>query len=360
MPTLSITAFIFYQADRMLASLGQWQDVGFNVNANEDLHLEDYDDDLPPLESIEGSPEIEITWGTIPSDHPLPHTREEPPEAQFPGLLLPSTPPLRPLDIGRPHPPQEFDEDEMRELPPTGSSPSRFSTVVGDRGRMIIHIDSDNEDEDDEGSDSGESTEVEDGGDDRSEGTCGRASPEDERASEQALHDAVITQETQSILAETEDLGRRAAAVVDDAVNHIEHDADPPFVTDGRGRVVWTRQGRGTTNDTANTRPAAPPQRRAGPSERHLKTRRSGRDALSPSVEPPVGGHASPASAQQSTSGGFITDGRGRVISTDTGSTHTAAVANPGPDEEPRADESDDSEGSQRSFLGRVYDAVFS
>ncbi|KAH7909075.1 hypothetical protein BJ138DRAFT_1011535, partial [Hygrophoropsis aurantiaca] len=65
-----------------------------------------------------------------------------------------------------------------------------------------------------------------------------------------------------------------------------DHDSDPPFVTDGRGRVVWssTRAGRGAT-----------------PSE---STR--GRTAK--------GRRGAPSSVNTGSSGGFMTDGRGRVV----------------------------------------------
>ncbi|EGO22182.1 hypothetical protein SERLADRAFT_394964, partial [Serpula lacrymans var. lacrymans S7.9] len=78
-------------------------------------------------------------------------------------------------------------------------------------------------------------------------------------------------------------------------VIQVEHDSDPPFVTDGRGRVVWssTRSARGALPATETREAQSPPQRiRTCPPP---KARRMGREVASESS-------------------GFVTDGCGRVI----------------------------------------------
>jgi hypothetical protein len=65
-----------------------------------------------------------------------------------------------------------------------------------------------------------------------------------------------------------------------------EHDKDPPFVTDGRGRVVWSRTARGTQAQAQVERE---------------------RRRLSPAMK---------VRGQTSETGVSATDGRGRVVST--------------------------------------------
>ncbi|KAG0709230.1 hypothetical protein DFH29DRAFT_772177, partial [Suillus ampliporus] len=67
-----------------------------------------------------------------------------------------------------------------------------------------------------------------------------------------------------------------------------EHDTDPPFVTDGRGRVVWSRTARGSSHNQAQV--DARERHRSNPA---IKARR-----------------------QTSEAGAFATDGRGRVVCT--------------------------------------------
>ncbi|KAJ7281771.1 hypothetical protein C8J57DRAFT_1298515 [Mycena rebaudengoi] len=113
---------------------------------------------------------------------------------------------------------------------------------------------------------------------------------------------------------------------------------DPPFVTDGRGRVVWSSSS-GTTSSSDARRgstssgipgafPSGPPPRTATP------------------VEKP------PTPRQPSGSGGFTTDGRGRVI----GTTGARAEGDEGADPQ---GECEAPAPQARSFFGRVLDAFF-
>jgi len=115
----------------------------------------------------------------------------------------------------------------------------------------------------------------------------------------------------------------------------LEH--EPPFVTDGRGRVVWSSSSDSQTNPSSPRRasvtvPGAFP---AGSSSRTIPTEKP------PSPRQPTG------------EGGFTTDGRGRVIGTT------------GTREEDEDEEKDDQESTgeapaqTRSFFGRVLDAFF-
>ncbi|KAG2113129.1 uncharacterized protein F5147DRAFT_533703, partial [Suillus discolor] len=67
-----------------------------------------------------------------------------------------------------------------------------------------------------------------------------------------------------------------------------EHDADPPFVTDGRGRVVWSRTVRGPSHAQAQV---------------EARERRHSNSAIK-------------ARRQTSETGAVATDGRGRVVPT--------------------------------------------
>jgi E3 ubiquitin-protein ligase makorin len=115
----------------------------------------------------------------------------------------------------------------------------------------------------------------------------------------------------------------------------LEH--EPPFVTDGRGRVVWSsssdsgypRANSSAPRRASGTFPGAFP---SGPSSRAM-----------PAEKPP--------SPRQATGeGGFTTDGRGRVI----GTTGTRE----GEDDETE-DSTSEAPVPTRSFFGRVLDAFF-
>lgn len=108
----------------------------------------------------------------------------------------------------------------------------------------------------------------------------------------------------------------------------LEH--EPPFVTDGRGRVVWS-----SSSDSGS---------HAGPSARRASV-------TFPGAFPSVPIEKPPSPRQPTGVGGFTTDGRGRVI----GTTGTREDENEGSETE----ESDDSPVQSRSFFGRVFDAFF-
>lgn len=144
----------------------------------------------------------------------------------------------------------------------------------------------------------------------------------------------------------------------------IEHDTEPPFVTDGRGRVVWSSMRTDSASQTANVVQEGrqtPRAGRASPAtvERRSKTRRPAREPITIDSEHPSI---------------FLTDGRGRVIST--GSSPASTPADRGltgarRDSERIPASECDSEAalsggevsdteSSRSFFGRVMDAMFS
>ncbi|KAJ7115816.1 hypothetical protein C8R44DRAFT_214793 [Mycena epipterygia] len=108
----------------------------------------------------------------------------------------------------------------------------------------------------------------------------------------------------------------------------LEH--EPPFVTDGRGRVVWS-----SSSDSGS---------HAGSSARRASV-------TFPGAFPSVPIEKPPSPRQPTGEGGFTTDGRGRVI----GTTGTREDENEGGE----TDESDDAPVQSRSFFGRVFDAFF-
>jgi E3 ubiquitin-protein ligase makorin len=115
----------------------------------------------------------------------------------------------------------------------------------------------------------------------------------------------------------------------------LEH--EPPFVTDGRGRVVWS-----------SSSGSGYPQPESSSSARRASVTIPG--AFPPS--PPSRTIPTPSPRQPTGEGGFTTDGRGRVI----GTTGTR---------EEEEGEGDEAQGRSeapvqpRSFLGRVLDAFF-
>jgi hypothetical protein len=179
---------------------------------------------------------------------------------------------------------------------PPASSSSRFSTVVDrEETRMIIDID-DDDDEDQSG------REVED-------------TSEDEVASEDDV-------DSESIIP----LGLPPPTL-----------SEPPFLTDGRGRVVWSSSAANkaighviTVEHTDHTSP---------PSSHSTAT-----VAPYPSTPPP----SAPVNQLLEVSrvlpnDGFTTDGRGRVINI---GSNDEEVFQPAP-------------APPRSFLGRMFDALF-
>ncbi|KAJ2927818.1 hypothetical protein H1R20_g9276, partial [Candolleomyces eurysporus] len=90
----------------------------------------------------------------------------------------------------------------------------------------------------------------------------------------------------------------------------------PPFVTDGRGRVVWTTSsnssnetnGASASPNSAASPPTSPSSSRAGAPSMSGSRKANASEAAVPAV----------ASTASGGNGGFTTDGRGRVIATNT------------------------------------------
>jgi len=133
--------------------------------------------------------------------------------------------------------------------------------------------------------------------------------------------------------------------------NYLEHDAEPPFVTDGRGRVVWSRMRCAHEAQVGTTPPPTPPQT-TDASERMVKVRRGVREAT--------------VAAADDMASGFTTDGRGRVIWAGSQVRANADGSGSGEGEgggisgEQTVGEGEGEEGPRRWFFGRVYDAMFS
>jgi hypothetical protein len=308
-----------------------------------------FDDDLPPLEPLES--------GSLSSE----------------SLSSPDTP--------SPVPVSPFYE------PPSvaTAATSRFSTVVGNRSQERVLIDLASEDEFDESEDESSAADlvepalVVDEPSQRSEDAEQVASGRervmlwrDNNAMQESSPSAQTTETSIFRMPADLDIGRQTIA--NDSVNdndspiqvfpmhherdQPEHDAEPPFVTDGRGRVVWSRMrsARGAQVVVPRESPQ-PPQAQAGTTttERRIKSRRPVQDSNSV--------------ASTTSSSAFMTDGRGRVIWTGPPVQADAAV---GGDGETAATEIDEGteyavtavepsrSGPGRSFFGRVYDVVFS
>jgi E3 ubiquitin-protein ligase makorin len=298
----------------------------------------DYDD-LPALEPVESGPS---------SSSPL-SLRETPSPAPVPSIPSLSQP-----------------------LSATTAATSRFSTVVGNRSQEQVFIDlvsEDESDEDDEGAPCevveqafvGESSGMR--SEDVEREVAGRFGEDREMI---WLDNDVVPDNSQATAAYT--VGRRAGqlttdindpaelSLVENVPDQPEHDVEPPFVTDGRGRVVWSsmRPGRAVQAEAVHESPT--PSHLIYTGTTGITTRikrRAGRESNSV-----VG---------TTTSSGFTTDGRGRVIGT--GSPDTVAgghgneeLAASGVDAESDmvqvAEPSQN--GPRRSFFGRMYDVVFS
>lgn len=297
---------------------------------------------------------------------------------------------------------------------------SRFSTVVGNRSqeRILIDLESESENEgedrDDDGGAASDNTQNDSADGPSDTAVLAEVFLDTNREMDLCAHN--VTRETEALLPEMDDLERRAAVVdvigITDEGNSGEsagsptanslpagpdHDADlePPFVTDGRGRVVWSStrsSGRGVRVPAhqGQVHMETPPRESPGqgqvlgqvasrmpagtatPSERRMKARR-------PVIarEP-----SSDTTAIITESTGFTTDGRGRVVwmagspspvlhittqrvgidSVDGDSESRAEAEIEG---EPRventaASERSDDDSPRRSFFGRMYDAMFS
>ena len=268
------------------------------------------------------------------------------------------------------------------------SATSRFSTIVSNRSQERVLIDIASEDEeDDEDATSSEGTEQVSAGElcnTTGEAPLDAADPErdiavdvDDTVQELAMADldgragSVIAEEIGSC----ELTSNSASNPVTPEHSQPEQEAEPPFVTDGRGRVVWssTRSGRGTQAPApADVPREAPGQTQASAvrtptgniSERRMK-RRAARE---------------PSTDARTDSTGFTTDGRGRVIWTESpvqtqaggangehvdsdGGSQARAEAGVEARSESVAERvvaESSNDGARRSFLGRVFDVMFS
>jgi hypothetical protein len=185
--------------------------------------------------------------------------------------------------------------------PPAASSSSRFSTVVDrEETRMIIDIDDDDDDENERN--------IED-------------TLEDEVKSEDDVDSELIIPLRATLL-------------------------EPPFVTDGRGRVVWSSSAANKAMDHSNT-----VERNAHTT---LPSSRSAQTVVcpsSPSSTPPAPAGQLPEVSRVLSNDGFTTDGRGRVINIGSNDEEVfqpnfASATPPAP-------------APPRSFLGRMFDALF-
>lgn len=347
------------QADRVLESLVALRDNTLpsptpNVTRALNVHEDDYDG-LPPLEPLESNSSSSESLASRETPSPT---------------LASSIPSL------------------SRPLSTTTAATSRFSTVVGNRSQERIFIDLVSEDEDDECEEQGT---TEEGGE---AGTADQLRTEPDAVNgmgqdrEMVWQDNDVVRETSPQETEAYTIGRSVDHIIgqqtslDESTNdddtrivpspeperdQLQPDAEPPFVTDGRGRVVWSsmRSARGTQAVTPCGSPApTPPQNVHGgtgtttASECRTKARRTGREVTA--VVP-----------ESTAASGFTTDGRGRVIwagnpiHTDVDGEVNVAGDNEGEGGE-RSGESaavvaeSSEEGPRRSFFGRVYDVVFS
>jgi len=121
------------------------------------------------------------------------------------------------------------------------SNPSRFSTVLGSRSRETVIIDiSDEEDEEDE-------TEEESA----PPSSPGNGSDDDNDTDAPPSFTFIVPDPASPLLPAPSGLAEAPASSTGDQTApsgrpQCEHDKDPPFVTDGRGRVVWSRTARGS------------------------------------------------------------------------------------------------------------------
>ncbi|KAF7370748.1 hypothetical protein MSAN_00708100 [Mycena sanguinolenta] len=132
------------------------------------------------------------------------------------------------------------------------------------------------------------------------------------------------------------------AAEEDDADADDESDMpplerEPPFVTDGRGRVVWSSSSDSGTGQQGGS---------SGPRRASVSFPGAFPPASSSAIEKPP----SPRQTTAMGEGGFTTDGRGRVIGT-TGTREDA--------EDSGSSTTEEAPIQTRSFFGRVLDAFF-
>jgi len=144
--------------------------------------------------------------------------------------------------------------------------------------------------------------------------------------------------------------------LVDNEPDQPAHDIEPPFVTDGRGRVVWSsmRPGRAVQAEVVHE---------SSPTTSRLID--TGTTGITPRIKTRRAGRENNSTVGTTASNGFTTDGRGRVIGTgnpDTVDGHeNEELAAPAVDAESDVQVAEPSQnGTRRSFFGRVYDVVFS
>lgn len=165
------------------------------------------------------------------------------------------------------------------------SNTSRFSTVLNSRSRETMVIDISDEDEEDEAEENVllHPLNIDDDDDNDNDtylsSTLTSTMPDPPESNESLVVSSGAAEAPADCTEEqTTPTGRP----------QCEHDADPPFVTDGRGRVVWSRTVRGPSHAQAQV---------------EARERRCSNSAIK-------------ARRQTSETGAAATDGRGRVVST--------------------------------------------
>ncbi|KAG2070252.1 hypothetical protein BDR04DRAFT_1100482 [Suillus decipiens] len=168
------------------------------------------------------------------------------------------------------------------------SSTSRFSTVLNSRSRETMVIDIEDEDEEDEVEENTSLRPPNDNNIDNDNDNDSRlasvSSVPDPPESNELL---AVSSGAAEVLASS--MGEQTVPA---ARPQCEHDTDPPFVTDGRGRVVWSRTVRGPSHAQAQVE-----ARERHRSNSAIKTRR-----------------------QTAETGAAATDGRGHVSTGQEGS----------------------------------------
>ncbi|KAG1746670.1 uncharacterized protein EDB91DRAFT_1118274 [Suillus paluster] len=194
---------------------------------------------------------------------PLPHS--------FLPWAMPRTPSPRPPSI----PPASMTSTVQQ------SNTSRFSTVLNSRSRETMVIDISDEDEEDEAEEDCLSCSPSIGNDNDNDNDAHSLSTS--TLSDRPGGNGSLPVSSEAAEAPTSSTGEQT---VPSSRPQCEHDADPPFVTDGRGRVVWSRTARGPSHNQAQV--DARERHRSNPT---IKARR-----------------------QTSETGAFATDGRSRVV----------------------------------------------
>lgn len=322
-PLYGAKLYFLSQADRMLESLAAHRDLSTASS---------------PLPSLSTLPPPITTVRMTSSDNPLSGSQIDDDE-------------LPPLEIvGDSESGSSRGSSPIPNELPRLTATSRFSTVVGNRSRERVFIDVLSDDE----------SEAENPAHEHEMPLVAGPSVDEELR----LRPEVIIPEMTQFNQETVDLENTPTfpSASSRDRDSPEHDAEPPFVTDGRGRVVWSsmRSGRATpqtpnpapssTTTAAQSREAIAVRSGTPSTHEHRKSRRTGRESVTtPPASPAVVATPNITSLDNS-SPGFTTDGRGRVIGT----------GSPVPENPEAEGGEDDADGTRRSFLGRMFDVVFS